>query len=135
MVLTKRMDAARLVRRAAATAMAGLLVAAAASANPISDENALTGTDRWDLAPPPQPAIEGYSTEPSAAPGDTFHLHVWAPGADLDQAVELTRLLEWACTVYWRARMIGDPSVMTPEQAEDVVKVYTERNYGRLSEA
>ncbi|MFL5883549.1 MAG: class II aldolase/adducin family protein [Thermoleophilaceae bacterium] len=56
-------------------------------------------------------------------------------GGDLDQAVEQMRLLEWACTVYWRARMIGEPAVMTPEQAEDVVKVYTERNYGRLSEA
>jgi L-fuculose-phosphate aldolase len=56
-------------------------------------------------------------------------------GQDLDQAVELTRLLEWACTVYWRARMIGEPAVMTQAQAEDVVKVYTERNYGRLSEA
>jgi len=56
-------------------------------------------------------------------------------GNDLDGAVEQMRLLEWACTVYWRARMIGEPAVMTQAQAEDVVKVYTERNYGRLSEA
>ena len=56
-------------------------------------------------------------------------------GGDLGQAVENMRLLEWACTVYWRAKMIGEPAVMTQEQAEDVVKVYTERNYGRLSEA
>jgi L-fuculose-phosphate aldolase len=56
-------------------------------------------------------------------------------GHDLDGAVELTRLLEWACTVYWRARMIGEPAVLTQAQAEDVVKVVTERSYGRLSEA
>src|SRR3954469_2388997 len=56
-------------------------------------------------------------------------------GNDLAGAVEQMRLLEWACTVYWRARMIGEPAVMTQAQAEDVVKVYTERNYGRLSEA
>ena len=55
--------------------------------------------------------------------------------ADLDAAVEASRLLEWACTVYWRARMIGDPIVLDQEQLEDVVRVVTERSYGRLSEA
>jgi len=56
-------------------------------------------------------------------------------GHDLDQAVELAQLLEWACTVYWRASMIGQPAVLTREQLEDVVKVVQERSYGRLSEA
>src|SRR3954466_2223539 len=77
------MDAAGLARRTIATAMALMAVAAGgAAANPVSDENEKQGTDRWDLTPPAHPAIEGYSTEPSAAPGDTFHLHVRAPTGD-----------------------------------------------------
>src|SRR3954451_5142363 len=77
------MDAAGLARRTIATAMALMAVAAGgAAANPVSDENEKQGTDRWDLTPPAHPAIEGYSTEPSAAPGDTFHLHVRAPAGD-----------------------------------------------------
>jgi L-fuculose-phosphate aldolase len=56
-------------------------------------------------------------------------------GLDLDGAVEATRLLEWACAVYWRARMIGDPVVLDQEQLQDVVRIVQERSYGRLSEA
>jgi L-fuculose-phosphate aldolase len=56
-------------------------------------------------------------------------------GLDLDGAVELARLLEWACTLYWRAKMIGEPAVLTPEQLQDVVSAVQERSYGRLSEA
>jgi L-fuculose-phosphate aldolase len=56
-------------------------------------------------------------------------------GLDLDGAVEASRLLEWACAVYWRARMIGDPVVLSQEQLQDVVRVVQERSYGRLSEA
>jgi L-fuculose-phosphate aldolase len=56
-------------------------------------------------------------------------------GHDLAGAVELALLLEWACTLYWRACMIGKPAVMTPEQMQDVVSAVQERSYGRLSEA
>jgi L-fuculose-phosphate aldolase len=56
-------------------------------------------------------------------------------GHDLDGAMKLTELLEWACTIYWRASMIGEPAVMTQEQLQDVVSVVVERKYGRLSEA
>jgi hypothetical protein len=44
--------------------------------NPIGAENAQPGTTRWDLTPPTNPAIEGYASEQSVAPGGTFHLHV-----------------------------------------------------------
>src|SRR4051812_50102640 len=50
--------------------------------NPVTAENALEGTMRWDLTPPARPAIEGYASEASVAPGDSFHLHVRAPVAD-----------------------------------------------------
>lgn len=56
-------------------------------------------------------------------------------GHDLAGAVDLALLLEWACTLYWRASMIGEPAVMTPEQLQDVVSAVQERSYGRLSEA
>ncbi len=46
------------------------------AANPITKENSLPGTTRWDITPPAQPAIEGYASESSAAPGQSFHLHV-----------------------------------------------------------
>ena len=75
--------------RAALIATAGMLAAAATphaataaklgdepAANPITTENAREGTTRWNLTPPEKPAIEGYTTESSAAPGNAFHLHV-----------------------------------------------------------
>ena len=36
------------------------------------------------------------------------------PRPDTSTAVELSLLLEWACTVYWRAAAIGSPRVLTP---------------------
>jgi hypothetical protein len=56
-----------------------VLPAAIAQANPISSENAHTGSTGWDVTPPTSPAIEGYSSEASVAPGQAFHLHVRAP--------------------------------------------------------
>jgi L-fuculose-phosphate aldolase len=51
-------------------------------------------------------------------------------GADLDQAVEQSLLLEWACTVYWRARAIGTPSVLDSGQQQAVVQAAVARGYG-----
>jgi L-fuculose-phosphate aldolase len=51
-------------------------------------------------------------------------------GPDLDTALELALLLEWACTVYWRAAAIGEPRVLGPEQREAVVAAVAERGYG-----
>jgi len=41
-------------------------------------------------------------------------------GHDLDQALEAALLVEWACTVYWRARAIGEPVALSDEQLRDV---------------
>ena len=38
------------------------------------------------------------------------------PRRDLDKAVEASLLLEWGCTVYWRASAIGTPRVLSSEQ-------------------
>ena len=50
--------------------------------------------------------------------------------ADVDAAVELTRLLEWACTVYWRAAAIGEPRALDEDARAAVVAAAVERNYG-----
>ena len=55
-------------------------------------------------------------------------------GADAGGAAELTLLLEWACTVYWRARALGDPHVLTDSELNDVVSAVTERGYGATKE-
>jgi L-fuculose-phosphate aldolase len=41
-------------------------------------------------------------------------------GQDLDHALEAALLVEWACTVYWRARAIGEPVALSDEQLRDV---------------
>jgi L-fuculose-phosphate aldolase len=51
-------------------------------------------------------------------------------GADLDKAVELSLLLEWACTVYWRAAAIGTPRVLDEAERQAVVESAVARRYG-----
>ncbi|MBG0832495.1 class II aldolase/adducin family protein [Planomonospora sp. ID67723] len=43
-------------------------------------------------------------------------------GDDLDKAFEATRLLEWLCEVYVRAKAVGEPRVLTEEQLAAVVQ-------------
>src|SRR5947208_2314772 len=58
-----------------------------------------------------------------------------AYGADLDAAVELSLLLEWACTVYWRAVTLGEPRVLDQQQQEAVMAAAVERRYGTIRAA
>jgi L-fuculose-phosphate aldolase len=51
-------------------------------------------------------------------------------GASLDAAMEGALLLEWACSLYWHAAQIGEPSVLTEEQLADVARQVQELNYG-----
>jgi len=52
-------------------------------------------------------------------------------GSDVAGAVRATELLEWASTVYWRAKQIGDPRVLSEQDAADVVAAVTQRGYGQ----
>jgi L-fuculose-phosphate aldolase len=52
-------------------------------------------------------------------------------GADIAGAVDNTMLLEWACSVYWRAAALGTPRVLDQEQLDDVVRSFVERGYGK----
>jgi L-fuculose-phosphate aldolase len=56
-------------------------------------------------------------------------------GADLDAAAEGAELLEWACTVYWRAAMLGTPRVLDAGQRRAVADTVRERGYGALRPA
>jgi L-fuculose-phosphate aldolase len=69
-------------------------------------------------------ALEGCSAALMANHGAIVHAQ------DLDSALELSLLLEWACTVYWRAAAIGEPRVLGDEEREAVVAAALSRNYG-----
>jgi L-fuculose-phosphate aldolase len=53
-----------------------------------------------------------------------------ALGSDPEAATEATLLLEWACTVYWRAAMVGRPRVLDEKQQSAFVDAVTVRGYG-----
>jgi L-fuculose-phosphate aldolase len=69
-------------------------------------------------------ALEGKSAALMANHGAITH----AP--DIPAAVDRALLLEWACTVYWRAAMIGEPKTLDEEQRQAVVAAALERGYG-----
>jgi L-fuculose-phosphate aldolase len=54
---------------------------------------------------------------------------------DLDTAVERALLLEWACTIYWRAAAIGTPRALSEDQRTAVVEAAVRRNYGKMRRA
>jgi L-fuculose-phosphate aldolase len=58
-----------------------------------------------------------------------------AYGLDLVGAVENALLAEWACSIYWRARMIGEPRVLNADQLADVLRTVGERSYGTMRKA
>jgi L-fuculose-phosphate aldolase len=49
---------------------------------------------------------------------------------DVEKAVELTALLEWACTVYWRARALGEVRTLDEDERGAVVTAALKRDYG-----
>ena len=51
-------------------------------------------------------------------------------GGDLDGALRATSLLEWACTVYWRAQAVGTPHVLDADERQAVVEAAVRRGYG-----
>jgi L-fuculose-phosphate aldolase len=49
---------------------------------------------------------------------------------NLGKAVELAVLLEWACTVYWRAAAIGSPRALDAQEQAAVIEAAIRRDYG-----
>jgi L-fuculose-phosphate aldolase len=55
--------------------------------------------------------------------------------ADPAAAADLTRLLEWACTVYWRAAAIGTPRSLGEDERQAVIDAVLARGYGQTKDA
>lgn len=53
-----------------------------------------------------------------------------AVAGDADAAVELTRLLEWECQLYWRAAAIGTPRTLDADQQQAVFEQAAALRYG-----
>lgn len=51
-------------------------------------------------------------------------------GSDLDGAARATQLLEWACTLYWRAATIGTPRALDPDELGAVADTIADLGYG-----
>jgi L-fuculose-phosphate aldolase len=49
---------------------------------------------------------------------------------DVEEAVELALLLEWACDLYARALAVGTPRVLDAEAQQAVIAAVLERGYG-----
>ena len=77
-----------------------------------------------ELADATLDALEGRSAALMANHGAITY------GPDLDAAVEQSRLLEWACTVYWHAASLGSPRALDAEQSMAVVDAAVSRRYG-----
>jgi len=69
-------------------------------------------------------ALEGHTAALMANHGAIAY------GADVDGAVEASLLLEWACTVYWRASALGTPRVLGQDEQAAVIEAASERRYG-----
>ena len=56
-------------------------------------------------------------------------------GADVTGAMDNVLLLEWACTVYWRAATLGTPRVLDSQQLQAVADTIADRGYGQQQQA
>ena len=74
-------------------------------------------------------ALDGKTAALMANHGALVH------GADMSAAVDLALLLEWACTVYWRAAVIGTPRTLGDEELGAVLGAVLERGYGSVRAA
>jgi L-fuculose-phosphate aldolase len=77
-----------------------------------------------ELAKTALEAIDGRAAALLANHGTLVH------AGDLAAALDLTDLLEWACTVYWRAAAIAEPRALGEEQRQAVVEAALARGYG-----
>ncbi len=69
-------------------------------------------------------ALEGHTAALMANHGAVTH------ATSVEDAFDLSTLLEWACSVYWHAASIGSPRALDAGQREEVIAAVTERGYG-----
>lgn len=68
-------------------------------------------------------ALDGRTAALMANHGAVTH------GPDLAAALRATELLEWACTVYWRAAQLGTPRTLGDADVQAVVEQVTSTGY------
>ena len=69
-------------------------------------------------------ALEGHTAVLMANHGAVTH------GATVEDAMELSLLLEWACGVYWHAAQVGSPRALDEHERAAVIKAVTDSSYG-----
>jgi L-fuculose-phosphate aldolase len=69
-------------------------------------------------------ALEGRRAALMANHGAIVH------AGDAAEALELSLLLEWACTVYWRAAALGEPRALGEAERQAVIEAALSRGYG-----
>jgi L-fuculose-phosphate aldolase len=69
-------------------------------------------------------ALEGRRAALMANHGAIVH------AGGLEEALQLSLLLEWACDVYWRAAQVGDPRALGAEERQAVIDAALQRGYG-----
>ena len=74
-------------------------------------------------------ALEGKTAALMANHGAIVH------AADVASALELSLLLDWACTVYGRAATLGSPRVLDDDDLAAVLNAVLERGYGGVRSA
>lgn len=74
-------------------------------------------------------ALDGKAAALMANHGAVTH------AADLPTAIDHALLLEWACTVYWRAAAIGEPRSLDAAQQQAVIEAAVQRTYGTVKPA
>lgn len=55
-------------------------------------------------------------------------------GADLETATERALLLEWGCTLYWRAATLGQPRTLSRKDRREYEEQVAKLAYGRVRE-
>jgi L-fuculose-phosphate aldolase len=74
-------------------------------------------------------ALEGRSAALMANHGTIAYAH------DIGEAVRRAELLEWACTLYWRAAQLGEPRTLGEGARRAVVEAAVARGYGTTKKA
>jgi L-fuculose-phosphate aldolase len=74
-------------------------------------------------------ALEGRTAVLMANHGAVTH------AGDVEQATELSLLLEWACGVFWHAQAVGAPRALDSGAQQAVIQAAIDRGYGQTKPA
>ena len=82
-----------------------------------------------DLAESVVAALDGHTGALMANHGAITHADT------VESALDLSLLLEWACSVFWHASALGPPRALDTDERAAVISAVTERGYGETRRA